>query len=159
MRRAELGITSGSRMEDILRSCIVCRLGLCCNGQPYVVPLCYGYEDGSLYIHCAPEGRKLEAIRANDRVCFEVEEIAELERTGDGACDWDMRYRSLIGFGRATILTSREDRLHAAKVLLGHLASARGVTVDPGDMDVSGMLAIRVEVDSMTGRQSERQSS
>ena len=56
MRRKEKEIKDTAEIEEILSKAFVCRLGLCDNGRPYVVPLCFGYEDNALYIHCAKEG-------------------------------------------------------------------------------------------------------
>ncbi len=43
-----------------------------CEGKPYVVPLDYRYVDGTIYFHGADRGRKIENIRRNPNVCFEV---------------------------------------------------------------------------------------
>jgi len=59
MRRKDKQINDIAAIEDILSKASVCRLGLCENNQPYVVPLCFGYKDNALYFHCAMEGKKL----------------------------------------------------------------------------------------------------
>ena len=58
MRRKDREITDRAEIEAILNEAMVCRIGLADGGEPYVVPLCFGYEDGSVYIHSAPEASK-----------------------------------------------------------------------------------------------------
>ena len=153
MRRSEKEISDPGALERILRTCCLCRLGLCREGEPYVVPLYYGYRDGSLYIHCATDGLKLDILRENSRVCFEIEEIAEYVPSTDDACGWSVRYRSLVGHGTARILESFEDLALAAEVLVSHMG---GSPPDDGyaRSDLAGMGAIRVDIESMTGKQS-----
>ena len=69
------------------------RLGLCLEGEPYVVPVAYGYEEGKIYFHSARQGRKLDFIRGNSRVCFQVDE-------------WRKGWGSVICYGRVEL---RED--------------------------------------------------
>ena len=52
------------------------RLGCVDNGEPYVVPINYVVDDGSIYSHSLP-GRKIDAMRAHPRVCLQVDQIAD----------------------------------------------------------------------------------
>ncbi len=74
---------------------------------PYIVPFNFGYREGCIYIHSAPEGKKIDLIRKNNRVCFEAEETAEIVKK-DRACKWSTRYRSVVGYGTMEILS--DDR-------------------------------------------------
>ena len=42
------------------------------NGYPYGLPVNDLYLGGKIYFHCAKAGHKLDAVRANDKVCFTV---------------------------------------------------------------------------------------
>jgi nitroimidazol reductase NimA-like FMN-containing flavoprotein (pyridoxamine 5'-phosphate oxidase superfamily) len=141
MREKDKEITDPAEIERIVKGARVCRLGFADGGEPYVVPVCFGYEDNALYFHCAPEGRKIDLIKKNNRVCVEVE--ADVEIVGaEKSCGWSTRYRSVIGLGRARILESEEDRLRGLAVLmrqfgekepdieLGKAASAAVVRID-----------------------------
>lgn len=108
MRREERRITDKSEIDDIIRRARVCRLGMCDSGQPYIVPLCFGFDGDALYFHCARIGRKLDMIRANPNVCFEID-IDHETITADTSCKWSMRYRSIIGFGIASIIEDEEE--------------------------------------------------
>jgi nitroimidazol reductase NimA-like FMN-containing flavoprotein (pyridoxamine 5'-phosphate oxidase superfamily) len=52
---------------------MVCRIGLADGGEPFVVPVSFGYGDGAVYIHSAPEGKKIAMMAKNPCVCVEVD--------------------------------------------------------------------------------------
>ena len=64
MRRRDREITDREKMLEIVAECDCCRLGLVDNGEAYIVPMNFGFEDAgsalTLYFHCAAEGRKLD---------------------------------------------------------------------------------------------------
>jgi uncharacterized protein len=71
-------------IEALLRSAIVGRIACCGHGvagdgRPYLVPLAYGYDGDAVYAHSGP-GRKLDLMRAEPRVTFEVDEAAAPDR-------------------------------------------------------------------------------
>ena len=78
MRRKDLEVSERAEVEAILAEATVCRLAMCDGDQPYVVPLSFGYRDGTLYFHTAMEGKKLCILAKNNRVCFEVDVDQEL---------------------------------------------------------------------------------
>ncbi|MCK4392110.1 pyridoxamine 5'-phosphate oxidase family protein, partial [Candidatus Bipolaricaulota bacterium] len=73
MRRRDKEITDQAQIKDILDRASVCRIALCDNNVPYIVPVNFGYAGDCLYIHCASEGRKVDILRRNPKVCFEVD--------------------------------------------------------------------------------------
>jgi len=87
LRRADKEITDEKMLVDIICRSSVCRLGLCDDGIPYVVPMNFGYESGTVYFHCAPEGRKLEIIRKNPKVCIEFDLDHQII-VSEKACGW-----------------------------------------------------------------------
>ncbi|MFO7911688.1 MAG: pyridoxamine 5'-phosphate oxidase family protein, partial [Desulfotignum sp.] len=103
MRRKEKQIIKTADIEQILKQAQVCRLGFVDNNVPYIVPMNYGYQDQALYFHSAPEGRKIDLIRANPLVCFEVDELVKMNKAAR-ACDWGVSFKSVIGTGTARIL-------------------------------------------------------
>ena len=77
MRRKDREITDFDEMMEIVKKCDTCRLALNDGEYPYIVPLNFGHEvkDGklTLYFHCANEGKKLDLIRKNNKVTFEMD--------------------------------------------------------------------------------------
>ena len=110
-------------MDAIMACCRVCRLGLCDEGQPYVVPVSFGYDGESVYIHGAGEGRKVEVLKRNSRVCLEFDLLNELV-TAEQACSWTMRYESVVAFGRARFLDDAEEKHRALCCIMAQYSRA-----------------------------------
>lgn len=83
------------------------------DGYPYTVPLSYTYDDGKLYIHCAKEGHKIDAINKNDKVTFSVIDKDDVVQE-----TFTTHFRSVSVFGRARILTDNAERLNALRSLV-----------------------------------------
>ena len=119
MRRKEKQITDIAEIENIIQRCPVCRLGLSDGTEPYVVPVNFGYQRGTLWLHSAREGRKIEILRRNPRVCLEFDLDFEL-KTGREACSWSARYRSALAFGTATIIDDPALKRRGLDVIMAH---------------------------------------
>jgi nitroimidazol reductase NimA-like FMN-containing flavoprotein (pyridoxamine 5'-phosphate oxidase superfamily) len=161
MRRRERAIIDRTGIEAVIRRADVCRLGLSDDGQPYIVPVNFGYEDGVIFVHSAPEGRKIDIIKRNPRVCFEVDVGHELVKA-EAACDWTARYESVIGFGKASIVEDDASKRRGLDVIMRHYAAegaGSGAGAGDGayaykDAALRKMVIIRVDIESMTGKRS-----
>lgn len=155
MRRAEKEITDRAEIDSIIRRSRVCHLGLSDHGQPYVVPLNFGYDGQALYFHCAQEGRKLDILRRNNKVCFEFDIVDGIVEA-DQACNWGTRYQSVIGFGIAHFLDDRAAKQHALTLIMAQYAE-RSFSFPP-EMPpeiVSRTALVKIEIESLTGKRSE----
>jgi hypothetical protein len=150
MRRKDKEIKDITAIEEILSRATVCRLGLCEANQPYVVPLCFGYKDNVLYFHCASQGKKLEILRKNNNVCFEVDIDCEIVKANK-ACDWGMKYKSVIGFGKAVFIEDAELKRKALDVIMQQYSEG---TFEYPEEAIKNTTIIKVEIESMTGKQS-----
>lgn len=106
-----------SDCESALRSAVVCTLSMALDGEPYAVPVSYGYEDGRIYIHGSGSGRKLDTLRANPKVCFTIVLFSSL-KTADLPCDWSFSYKSIVGFGQAREVVDLEEKRRAMDALM-----------------------------------------
>jgi nitroimidazol reductase NimA-like FMN-containing flavoprotein (pyridoxamine 5'-phosphate oxidase superfamily) len=142
-------ITTRSEMEAILREEQVGYLGLSAGDEPYVVPLNYGYDDGRVLFHCALEGKKLDWIRENPKVCFAVgRQSGEVRRHGGGdPCHVDSE--SVICYGRARIVEAVEER---ANVLNTFNRCYRPDADEIAPDRVASCYAVEVIIEEMTGR-------
>ena len=119
--RRELQITDLDEIISILDKSVIVHLGLVDGDEAYVVPMNYGYiMDGerlTLYLHGATEGRKLDLMRQNPKVFFEMEcDLQPFE--GKTACHYGISYASLMGRGRAEILEDIEEKKKGLSVLM-----------------------------------------
>jgi len=150
MRRKEKEITDKTAIESIILRSSVCRLALSEDNHPYIIPLCFGYKENSLYFHSAPEGRKLEIIRSNKRVCFEFDidyRIVEAQE----ACGWSMNYRSVIGFGKASVIDDPDEKIKAMNAIIQHYT---GKPLPYSEAKLKDTVIIKVEIESITGKES-----
>jgi nitroimidazol reductase NimA-like FMN-containing flavoprotein (pyridoxamine 5'-phosphate oxidase superfamily) len=151
MRRKDKEIKEPEEIVEILRRAPVCRLGLCRDDVPYVVPLNFGYRDGCLFLHCAKEGRKMDMIRTNPRVCFEMDTDVEVIRA-EQPCDWGMKFASVIGFGTASVLEDPEEKKNGLDAIMEHYGSKPEHPYPESYLKHTAV--IRIEVEEMTGKRS-----
>jgi len=148
MRKKDKEITDIDEIERIIRRAICCRIGLVDNDEPYVVPVSFGYERNALYFHGASEGHKIELIKKNNKVCFEIDTDVAVVKA-EKPCQWTMRYRSVIGMGRAHILESAEEKAHGLELLMRHYTE--------GDFsfpksELGSVLVVRIDIENITGK-------
>lgn len=150
MRRSDRQITDPDELESILRNGRVCFLSMVDDGKPYVVPVHYGYEEGTLYIHSAPEGRKIDIIRKNPDVCFSIVADFGMIR-GKNACSWSTNYTSVIGTGKAIIQEDRREKEKGLDVLMGQYSDEK---YDFTGVDLDNVVIIKVEIGEINGKKS-----
>ncbi|NPV45661.1 MAG: pyridoxamine 5'-phosphate oxidase family protein [Armatimonadetes bacterium] len=149
MRRQEREIADHQLIEWLLRKGQVLYLAMCDGEQPYVLPLSYGYDGQNLYIHSALEGRKLQVLRRNPRVCFVVEPQRELIAS-QTPCNWSFRYRSVIGEGTVAIVEDLAERAAALHILMRQHG---GVGGDYDSAVLARTMVLKVEITSLSGKQ------
>ena len=150
MRRSDRAINERAAIDDVIHRSLVCRLGLVDDGQPYVVPLCFGYDGDALYFHSAPEGRKIDILRNNSRVCVEFDVDGETVENQD-ACLWGFRYRSVVAFGTASLLEDAADKRAALDIIMSHYSDRAFTYPDPA---LAITVVVRVDIETITGKQS-----
>jgi len=155
MRRSDREITDTEEKLAILDKCKVCRLGLSVNNDLYIVPLNFGYTFANnaltLYFHSAQEGKKIDMLRANPHVCFELDTGHDLVH-GDTACTYSFRYASLIGSGRVSFIDSREEKVYALNALMRH-QTGQNRDLAFNDADLDQVLVYKLVVSEMSGKQ------
>ena len=150
VRRHDKEFTDPEGIRAIIRKGLVCHLALVDDGKPYLVSMNYGFRDNCLYLHSALEGKKIDIIRRNPEVCFQVVTGTRLT-TGPDACgDWTMKYRSVTGFGKATLVEDEKDKIGAMQILMGQY-STKG-PFEFSKVRLSETIVIRIDIEEMTGK-------
>ena len=150
MLRKEQEISEKEEIEGIIQHAQVCRLALSENDHPYIVPLCFGYSHNTFYFHCARKGRKINIIRDNPNTCIEIDvntKIMEDEK----ACQWGMKYKSIIAFGKAVIIDDLSEKEKALHIIMRQYSS------DSFSLEkkfIDKCIIIKVIVDKITGKKS-----
>lgn len=124
MRRSDREITDLDEILSIINDCKVIHLAMVDDGEPYLLPLNFGYtcEGGafSFFCHSAREGRKLDILRKNPTVAFEMDCRGALDEH-DVACQCGYYFASVTGVGHVEFLDG-EEKLVALTSLMRHMA-------------------------------------
>lgn len=150
MRKKEKEITEKSEIEAVIQKATVCRIGMSDNNIPYIVPMCFGYQEDAIYVHGPLKGKKTVILQKNQNVCFEFDINTEVVE-GEKACKWSMKYKSVIGFGKAIFLNELDDKRNALNIIMNQYSDK---PFDFLEKAISGTNVIKIEIESMTGKQS-----
>ena len=123
VRRTEKEITSRSEIDEIIHGCQVCHLGFAVDGEPYVVPVSFGYDGVAVYFHTAREGKKIDFISSNPRVCLQFERNVNLVVNEFDACKFTFSFESAIGYGDAVELLDFEEKANGLNQVMLHYSS------------------------------------
>lgn len=150
--KREREVTDMQEIISILDKAKVLHLGLVDGDEPYVVPMNYGYtmEDGKMtvYLHGALQGRKLDIIRVNPKVFFELDcDIVPFE--GKTACNYGITYASVMGRGKAVIVEDTEEKIKGLQVLM---KTQTGRDFDITDKMAGIVSVIRIDVSDFTAK-------
>ncbi len=150
MRRKEKEIKSRKEIEEIINKAQICTIGLCQDNVPYVVTVNFGYKDRAIYFHSAPEGRKIDMIKSNSLVGFQM--YCDYSLSAQAIpCAWSTNYRSVSGQGRAIILNRLEDKISGLDILMSHYAQG---PFEYDRQEIDKMVIVKISIDRMTGKKS-----
>ena len=149
MRKSNKEIKDRAVIEEILSKSLICRIAISDADYPYIVPMNYGYSDNALYFHCATEGRKIDLIRKNNRVGFEIEDDYEIVKS-DISCKWTTKYRSIIGYGDIEIISDHEEKKQGLDILMKHHGRNDN---EYDDRIVEKVLILKLEIKNLTAKQ------
>ncbi|MDR2765491.1 MAG: pyridoxamine 5'-phosphate oxidase family protein [Tannerella sp.] len=148
MRRREREITDRKEIDEILYSGKVMHLALSDDNLPFLVPVFYAYDGVSLYFHSAKAGTKIEIMKKNDNVCFEVS-IDHGIVESDMACDFEAQHRTVIGFGKAEFIEADEDKIAALNRIVARFTD-RKFEFPKGNLNATAV--IRINIVSVKGK-------
>jgi uncharacterized protein len=151
MRRNDKEIKDPNEIKRLLQEPSVCRLAMTDGYAPYIVPVNFAVEGGVLYIHSAKTGKKIDILRNNPSVCFEMDIPGDLVE-GERACQWGMKYKSLIGFGKAIFMESGEEKKKALDVLMNKYAGRGDFSY--ADEALDKVLVIGIQIEGISGKKS-----
>jgi nitroimidazol reductase NimA-like FMN-containing flavoprotein (pyridoxamine 5'-phosphate oxidase superfamily) len=145
-------LESRDEMEELLQAMSFGFLGLSLNGTPYVVPVNYSYANGMIVLHGALEGKKLDFMKTNPRVCFTVgRQVGPLRDHSVGTlCHVDSD--SVICYGTARIIEDLEERKMALNAFNRRF---RPDAPDVPDVPIERMQkcgVVAIKILKMTGR-------
>lgn len=148
MRRKDKEMKDPDAISSVIRRSAVCRLGMSDDNQPYVIPMSFGYKEGAVYFHSATEGRKIEILRKNPRVCIEFDVDCRV-KTGDSACKWGFVFQSAIAFGEASFVSDLKEKQAALDVIMRQYSNEAFTYPESA---LEKILIIKVNITELTGK-------
>lgn len=149
------GELKDAEIKEMLANHLIGRIGCHANGKTYVVPISYAFDGKYIYCH-TQEGMKLNMMRENPKVCFEVDSL-------DNKTIW----KSIIAWGRFQEITDLQERSNALKILM-HRAYPFIISKKmqlgahwpflPDDLNNIKGVVFMIQIEEMTGRFEEYDS-
>lgn len=156
VRRKEREITDPTEMRQVLKSTKYVTVAQCMNNEPYLVSLSHGYDEqkNCLYFHCAPEGKKLVYMQANNRLWGQ----AVLDYGVTDECDY--AYTCVEFWGKMVLVSDLAEKQHGMEVLV------RQVSLNPEEKlskikpeKLAKTTMGRIDIEGMTGKKHQKPPS
>jgi hypothetical protein len=153
MRKHKKEIHDSDIIRELLDSCHVGRLGTNgSNGYPMVKPLNFAFLNGNIYFHTAREGEKIDDIRRDSRVCFEVDLPIAYVKSDKNPCKASYLYRSVIIRGKALLIDDQEERRAALNALMKKYQPDGGYGEYLEEkLRITGV--VRIDIEEMVGKE------
>ncbi len=146
------------RIESILLQCDACFVGITdLEGNPYVIPMNFGYENNTIYLHSGPEGSKLEMLKRNNNVCITFSFGHRLVyRDEQVACSYSMRSESVMCRGKVEFIEDMDEKRRALNIIMHHYTDRPFSYSDPA---VRNVKVWKVPINQMVGRELGRRGN
>jgi uncharacterized protein len=123
-RLPKRGVFDRDLVYRILDEGFICHVGFVAGDHPVVIPTGYGRDGDRLYIHGSQASRMLKTLQTGIDVCVTVTLLDALV-LARSAFHHSMNYRSVVVFGRATLVDERSEKLEALRVISDQVIRGR----------------------------------
>ncbi len=149
MKKREL--TFKPELETIIKKCQICNMAMVDkDGNPYVLPMNFGYEDDYIYFHSARTGMKVDVLTNNPNICVSFSTDEQLKWVNEKvACSWGMKYRSVLAYGQVEFIDDFDEKEKALKVIMKNYSEIDFAFNAPAVKDV---LVFRMKIEKLHGR-------
>lgn len=141
------------QIEELFLRSEVGRLGTFSpDGFPYVLPMHFVYFDNKIYMHGLPKGKKIDNIKFNQNVCFEIDEMLSLLYEGvENPCDVNTEFNSIIVEGKASLVNEFDEKKNALSMIVAKFTPHLVGKELPSKM-INGTAVIRIDILKCIGR-------
>lgn len=151
MRRNDKEISDKDEIYQIMQKERVCRIGLSDGKIPYVIPVNYGFAENKLYFHSSKKGRKIDILKKNNNICFEIDTDIAIIKSGL-ACKWGMQYKCVIGFGTASFIEDQDEKKRVLEIIMKHYEPNGRFSFS--EKALEDVALVEVSISKITGKQS-----
>lgn len=131
----------------VLDAGLVAHVGLVQDGDPVVVPMLYGRDGDTLYLHGARKARVVRLLESKHRACVNVTLLDGLVFARSAFAS-SMNYRSVTVFGTARLVDRLDDKKRALHVISEHAMPGRRAELrlsHENELKMTGVIAIEIE--------------
>jgi uncharacterized protein len=148
VRRHDREILDRKEIDDIIASEKLMHLALSDNNVPFIVPLFYAYDGKALYFHSAKAGTKIEIMKRNNTVCFEITVDHDIIES-DIACDFEAKHRTVIGVGKTSFVKDDADKKRILEMIVGRFTDKK-FEFPQANFNVTTV--VRIDIESVKGK-------
>jgi uncharacterized protein len=143
------GTLTDTQIEETLSANILGRIGCYDGDKVYIVPISYAYKDNTIYCHTR-EGMKIDMMRKNPNVCFEVDELSNM-------ANW----KSVIAWGKFEEIDEHAQRHDALEYLVQRVLPLESSETThlapnwpfrPDNLNEIKGIVFKITIDTKTGR-------
>jgi len=139
-----------NEIEEILKTAQVCHVGMVDDGKPYVLPMNFGYVENTIYLHSAPDGKKIDILTKNNNVCISFDIDQKLKyRDEHVACSWGMRFRSVVLSGKVFFIEDNDEKINSLNIIMKHYTKKEFTYNLPA---VKNVKIWKVEIEEISGK-------
>jgi uncharacterized protein len=145
--RPQRGLHDREIVNQILDEALVVHVGFIADNQPYVIPMGYGRDGEQLYLHGSTASRMLKSLEQGIEICVSATLLDGIV-IARSLFHHSMNYRSVVLFGRATLVESEVEKMHALKILTEQIVPGRweqARTPTPQELKGTTVLAFPIE--------------
>ena len=148
MRRKEREITDRTEINAIIHAAHLMHIALVSGNMPFIVPVFYGFDGEALYFHSSKVGTKIEIIKSNNNICFEIiSEQGIIE--SDLACDFEAKHQTVIGTGKAIFVTNEAEKIKALDLIVAQFTDKK---FEYPKSNLNHTAVIRIDINSIKGK-------
>lgn len=149
---AERGDYSRETVNAVLDSALYCQVAFVDGDYPVVLPMVFGRQDETLYLHGSSGSRLLRGMRAGAPLCITVSEVTGLVLTRS-ALNHSLNYRSVVVMGRGRWIDDIADREAAFKVIMEHVVPGRWDNIRPPSLkELRGVAVLAIPLDEASAK-------
>lgn len=149
---AEKAVYDTAAVHDILDSALVAAVGFVQDGEPVVVPMIYGREGETIYLHGARKARVIRLLEQTGLLCLNVTHVDGIV-FARSAFNSSMNYRSATLFGVPRLIDDRDGKIHGMRVISEHTMPGRWDELrDPLEKEIKMTGVIAVDIESASAK-------
>lgn len=136
-----------SAVHAVLDAALVASCGFVQDGQAIVVPMIYGRDGETIYLHGARKARVIRLLEKTDQMCLNVTLFDGLVYARS-AFNSSMHYRSATVFGTPRFIDDHDEKIHSMRVISEHTMPGRWSELRAPlekEIKMTGVIAVDIE--------------